>query len=153
MQFQCLVVAVKFRGLLATPMTQRIALGGLDLTREAVRFNPDAQYANSRNVQQLLSGDNHGDAPGDNSDSLTTIYVGYPTAIPKDPKDKPYPIDFKASIGNAGATVKGTFAEPLQLQGPDLTLSLQGSDLSKLFPLLGVALPETPPYRLTGHLI
>jgi uncharacterized protein involved in outer membrane biogenesis len=68
-------------------------------------------------------------------------------------KDKPYPIDFKASIGNAGATVKGTFAEPLQLQGPKLTLSLQGPDLSKLFPLLGVALPETPPYRLTGHLI
>src|SRR5918992_3711277 len=84
-QFQCLVVAVKFRGLLATPMTQRIALGGLDLTRDAVRFNPDAQYANSRDVQQLLSGDNHGDAPGDNSGSLTTIYWGIPRQFPKTP--------------------------------------------------------------------
>ena len=56
-------------------------------------------------------------------------------------KDKPYPIDFKASIGDAQATAKGMFAEPLQLQGPKLTLSLQGPDLSKLFPLLGVALP------------
>ncbi|MGH8755319.1 MAG: AsmA family protein, partial [Burkholderiales bacterium] len=68
-------------------------------------------------------------------------------------KDKPYPIDFKARIGDARATAKGIFAEPLQLEGPKLTLSLQGPDLSKLFPLLGVALPETPPYRLAGHLI
>lgn len=68
-------------------------------------------------------------------------------------KDKPYPIDFKARIGEARATAKGIFAEPLQLQGPKLTLSLQGPDLSKLFPLLGVALPETLPYRLAGHLI
>src|ERR671915_117661 len=70
---------------IATPITQRIALGGLDLTRDAVRFNPDAQYANSRDVQQLLSGDNHGDAPGDNSGSLTTIYWGIPRQFPKTP--------------------------------------------------------------------
>ena len=69
--------------LLATPMTHRIALGGLDLALDAVRFNPDAQYANSRDVQQLLSGDNHGDAPGDDSDSLTTIYWGIPRQFPK----------------------------------------------------------------------
>jgi hypothetical protein len=31
----------------------------------------------------LLSGDNHGDAPGDNSDSLTTIYWGIPRQFPK----------------------------------------------------------------------
>jgi AsmA family protein len=68
-------------------------------------------------------------------------------------KAKPYPIDFEASIGDARATAKGMFAEPLQLQGPKLTLSLQGPDLSKLFPLLSLALPETPPYRLAGHLI
>jgi hypothetical protein len=75
-QFQCLVVAVKFRGLRATPMTHRIALAGLDLTLDAVRFNPDAQYANSRDVHQVLRGNNQGDAPGDNSGSLTTIYWG-----------------------------------------------------------------------------
>jgi AsmA family protein len=68
-------------------------------------------------------------------------------------EDKPYPIDFKAAIGHARAAAKGTFAEPLQLQGPKLTLSVQGPDLSKLFPLLGVALPKSPPYRLAGHLI
>src|ERR687896_779185 len=64
-------------------MTQRIALGGLDLTLNTLRFNPDAQYANCRDVQQLLSGDNHGGAPGDNSDSLTTIYWGIPRQFPK----------------------------------------------------------------------
>src|ERR687894_425674 len=64
-------------------MTQRIALGGLDLTLNTVRFNPDAQYAKSRDVQQLLSGDNHGGAPGDNSDSLTPIYWGIPRQFPK----------------------------------------------------------------------
>jgi hypothetical protein len=31
----------------------------------------------------LLSGDNHGGAPGDNSDSLTTIYWGIPRQFPK----------------------------------------------------------------------
>src|SRR5918999_158909 len=56
---------------------------GADSTCENRR---DAQYANSRDVQQLLSGDNHGDTPGDNSDSLTTIYWGIPRQFPKTQK-------------------------------------------------------------------
>jgi AsmA family protein len=39
---------------------------------------------------------------------------------------------------------------PFDLGRFDATLSLQGRDLSDLYLLTGVALPNTPPYRLKG---
>jgi len=35
----------------------------------------------------------------------------------------------------------------------DIQLALQGSSLADLFPILGIPLPATPPYQLSGHLL
>lgn len=64
---------------------------------------------------------------------------------------QPYRIDMQASAGPTSATAKGTLAG-LQLHGFRLDFGLRGPNLSLLFPLLGIALPDTPPYQLQGLL-
>ncbi|HYH43270.1 MAG TPA: AsmA family protein, partial [Burkholderiales bacterium] len=66
--------------------------------------------------------------------------------------EKPYPIRMRAVMGSTRARVNGTLLDPLHLKGEDLQFELEGADLAQLFPLLGVPLPPTPPYKLSGHL-
>jgi len=66
--------------------------------------------------------------------------------------DRPYPIRMRAVVGSTRARVDGTLIDPLQLKGEDLNFHLEGADLAQLFPIVGVPLPPTPPYRLSGHL-
>ncbi|MDD5412458.1 MAG: AsmA family protein [Methylobacter sp.] len=64
----------------------------------------------------------------------------------------PYPIDIEIAFGNTKVMAKGTLKDPVQFQGPDLMYTVQGSDLSEFYPVIGVSLPKTPPYKLSGHL-
>jgi uncharacterized protein involved in outer membrane biogenesis len=66
--------------------------------------------------------------------------------------ENPYPIRMRAVMGSTRARVNGTLLDPLHLKGEDLQFDLEGADLAQLFPLLGVPLPPTPPYKLSGHL-
>lgn len=63
-----------------------------------------------------------------------------------------YPLDVRAVIGATRARVRGELVDPLHLKSEDLNFELQGPDMAQLFPLLGVPLPPTPPYRLSGRL-
>ena len=65
--------------------------------------------------------------------------------------DSPYRIDVHAEAGATSAHARGTLLDPLRLRDFDLQLALAGNDLADLYPLLGVALPPTPPYALDGH--
>lgn len=67
-------------------------------------------------------------------------------------KQAPYPIDVEVIFGKTKVTAKGTLKDPTQLQGPDLTFTAKGSDLSEFYSVIGVSLPKTPPYQLSGHL-
>lgn len=69
----------------------------------------------------------------------------------KDP-GKPYHVDLKARAGATRATAEGDLIRPLQMQGFDLRFGLAGPNLALLYPLIGVAIPDTPPYRLAGQL-
>lgn len=69
----------------------------------------------------------------------------------KDP-GKPYRIDLTASAGATHATAKGSLIGPLQMRGFDLEFGLRGPNMALLFPLIGVAVPDTPPYQLLGRL-
>jgi uncharacterized protein involved in outer membrane biogenesis len=66
--------------------------------------------------------------------------------------EQPYPIRMRAAVGSTRARVDGTLIDPLHLKGEDLNFHLEGADLAQLFPIVGVPLPPTPPYRLSGHL-
>ncbi len=67
-------------------------------------------------------------------------------------KKRPYRIDAHAQAGATRAHARGTLLDPLQLRDFDLKLALVGQDLADLYPLLGLAIPETPPYSLDGRL-
>lgn len=64
-----------------------------------------------------------------------------------------YPIDIRGSIGPTSASAKGHVTSLLTFSVLDLNIELRGGNLSELFPLIGVVLPDTPPYRTKGRLI
>ncbi len=66
--------------------------------------------------------------------------------------DRPYRIDLKASAGATRAHARGVLLDPLRFRDLDLKLALSGKNLADLYPLLGVAAPDTPPYALDGRL-
>lgn len=67
-------------------------------------------------------------------------------------RNRPYP--FEADVSGARSTLnaKGAITRPFDLGRFDAALTLQGQDLSDLYLLTGVTLPNTPPYRLSGAL-
>jgi uncharacterized protein involved in outer membrane biogenesis len=65
---------------------------------------------------------------------------------------RPYRVDLRASAGATHATAKGNLIGPLQLRGFDLLFGLRGPNMALLYPLIGVAVPDTPPYHLLGRL-
>ncbi len=65
----------------------------------------------------------------------------------------PYPVDLTVTLGDTEAAIKGTLTRPLELAGVDLNLTLSGPNLADVFPITGIPLPPTPPYRLTGDLV
>lgn len=64
----------------------------------------------------------------------------------------PFRIHLDGRAGNTHAIASGTLTNPFQLRVFDLELMLSGQDMEDLFPLIGVAMPSTPPYKLTGRL-
>jgi len=65
---------------------------------------------------------------------------------------RPYLIDLRAAAGATKAHARGTLIDPLHLGGFNLRMSLAGQDLADLYPLIGVAIPASPPYALDGTL-
>ena len=65
---------------------------------------------------------------------------------------KPYPIDLHVANGPTRVALTGTVEDPLSFAGADLKLESSGPDMSKLTPLTGVPIPETPPYSIAGKL-
>lgn len=66
--------------------------------------------------------------------------------------EEPYRIDLRAQAGATRAHVRGSLVAPFQLRDFDLQFALSGRNLEHLYPLVGVAMPDTPPYALDGRL-
>ena len=66
---------------------------------------------------------------------------------------EPYPLQITATLGRTHVRAEGTVTGLLRYRGVDLQLALRGDDLAALYPLLGLALPHTPPYRTAGRLL
>jgi len=64
---------------------------------------------------------------------------------------RPYRIDVHATAGNTRGHVRGTLLDPFRLRGFDLKLALSGRNLAELYPLLGIAAPDSPPYAFDGR--
>jgi uncharacterized protein involved in outer membrane biogenesis len=65
-------------------------------------------------------------------------------------RDRPYPVDLHLANGPTRVALTGTVRDPAALGGADLKLEVSGPSLDRLTALSGIALPPTPPFRLTG---
>lgn len=65
----------------------------------------------------------------------------------------PYPLSAELMIGHTAAKFSGTVTSLLKFTAIDLQLSVQGTSLAQLYPLLGIVFPETRAYATTGHLV
>ncbi|AWH34083.1 AsmA family protein [Stenotrophomonas sp. SAU14A_NAIMI4_8] len=64
----------------------------------------------------------------------------------------PFRIHLDGRAGGTHAVASGTLTNPFALQLFDLHFALSGQDLADLYPLLGIAIPPSPPYALNGRL-
>lgn len=67
--------------------------------------------------------------------------------------DVPFPLQANVKVGDTRGSVVGTFTDPMHLGKLDVKLKLSGASMADLFPLIGVALPDTPPYSTDGRLV
>ena len=67
-------------------------------------------------------------------------------------RDRPY--RFRADLSGARSRLvaEGSITRPFDLGRFQSTLTLQGQDLADLYLLVGLTLPNTPPYRISGAL-
>ncbi len=82
---------------------------------------------------------------------ITADFVGGGLLTLRDAGD-PYPVDLKVQNGPTTATAQGSIQDPLAFKGVDVRLAFAGPDMSLLLPLTGIAIPKTPPYRVSGKL-
>jgi uncharacterized protein involved in outer membrane biogenesis len=67
-------------------------------------------------------------------------------------RSKPYPFDVDLRAGDTYVTARGAVPKPFDMGAFYMNASVRGPDMAELFPLIGVALPDTPPYSLRGRL-
>ena len=67
-------------------------------------------------------------------------------------RGRPYRVDLQAHAGPTRAQVQGSLSAPIDVTKFALRAEVSGQNLSDLYPLLGLATPETPPYALAGRL-
>lgn len=65
---------------------------------------------------------------------------------------KPYPLKIDAAVGKTKGHIEGSIAEPVKMQGVDLSVALSGPDMAEIFPIVGIPTPKTRPYSIDGHL-
>jgi AsmA family protein len=85
-----------------------------------------------------------------NSEPFKMDLTGGPL-INVDP-DRPYPFDADIRAGSTHATAKGQITRPFDLGVFQTTLNVTGADMSDLYYLTGLTLPNTPPYHVSGTL-
>ena len=65
---------------------------------------------------------------------------------------RPYPFDAEVRAGSTVVLAKGEVTKPFDLGRFETQLTVSGADLNRLYALTGLALPNTPPYKISGHL-
>ncbi|AMJ55944.1 AsmA family protein [Stenotrophomonas nitritireducens] len=81
-----------------------------------------------------------------------TLKGGTESPLQLTDSDHPFHVHLDARAGATHAIARGSLINPFQLQVFDLQFQLSGQDLDDLYPLIGIAIPSSPPYRLDGRL-
>ncbi len=92
------------------------------------------------------------DAKGTHADQPITAHAVGGALLALRDTTAPYPIEAELTNGPTKVTLKGTIVNPSALGGADLDLTLAGPDMALLYPLTGIPIPRTPPYKVAGKL-
>ena len=65
----------------------------------------------------------------------------------------PYPLKADFTVGRTAVKADGTITSLLQFSAMDMRLALRGGSLAQLYPLLGIAFPETRAYAIEGRIV
>lgn len=69
----------------------------------------------------------------------------------RDP-DRAYSLDLEVAAADTTARVEGWIKNVFALKGLNLDLFIEGPNPERLYPLMGLPLPDLPPYKLSGDL-
>lgn len=136
----------------------RVDLGRLILNRSRIDYTKDDEQTS---IHALVSTEPvQGKAAPDITYRVSGRYKGVPIngqggggpALALRDERKPYPFKLSADIGRTSISAEGTITGMAEVSAVDLQLKARGDNMADLFPVLGVALPETPEYRTAGHL-
>ena len=67
-------------------------------------------------------------------------------------ENEPYPLSIDVRIGDTRASLDGKLAEAMSFGGLDAKFAIAGPNPALLVPILGIPIPQLPPYELTGTL-
>ncbi|HSE13150.1 MAG TPA: AsmA family protein [Rudaea sp.] len=67
--------------------------------------------------------------------------------------DRPFPLQADVKIGDTRIAFVGTLVDPLDLDTLDLHLWVSGSNLSQLYDIARITLPNSPRYAMEGRLV
>jgi AsmA protein len=67
--------------------------------------------------------------------------------------ETPYPLKADFTVGKTVVKIDGTITSLLKFSAMDMRLDLRGESLAQLFPVLGIAFPETRAYTTEGRLV
>ena len=65
----------------------------------------------------------------------------------------PYPLQAEIAVGRTLAKAEGTITSLVKFTAMDMHLALRGDSLAQLFPLLGIAFPQTRAYVTEGQIV
>jgi len=65
----------------------------------------------------------------------------------------PYPLKVDLTVGHTGVKADGSITSLLKFAALDMRLELRGASLADLFPLIGIAFPETRAYTTAGRIV
>ena len=85
-----------------------------------------------------------------NNSPFTALVTGGPL-LNISPR-RPYPFDAEVRAGSTHVLARGEVIKPFDLGRFETQLTVSGPDLNRLYALTGLALPNTPPYKISGHL-
>ncbi len=113
-----------------TDFTLNLQTQGLDAGEQAFHIDGDGEYDGS---------------------PFSLRFRGDELLAARDP-DRPYALQLTSEVVDSRIQVQGSILRPLALKGLDLELGVQGPNPGRLSRLLGIPLPDLPPYSLSGDL-
>lgn len=112
-----------------------------DLVAQIDTINADPDYG----VQWQLRGKINGDSVEGSGKAGAVLSLQHQTT--------PYPLKVDLRIGNTTVIhAEGTLTKPSELAALDMRLQVSGASMARLYAVLRVLLPETPPFVTDGHL-